>query len=223
MDEDSDEEENRAKKTSQRAGAKENQPTPKKDLPLPPNPEQVIIRKDYDPKVAKQQAQSGSSTKSQPGEMFFKSPLTGELIPASSMSEHMRISMLDPRWIEQKQKERKEREEQEEVLASGMSIEKNLKRLAEYRSDVFGSGAEEVLIGRKVGDEEKRREAEAAAIWEDNSATPNAAGDKTAKRPSMGISVEDQIKVIQGEDDASANAAASKIGPTIPKIPGQVR
>ena len=43
-------------------------------------------------------------------------------------------------------------------MASGFSIEKNLKRLAEYRSDVFGSGADEVVIGRKLGEEEKRKD-----------------------------------------------------------------
>lgn len=30
------------------------------------------------------------------------SPLTGELIPASQIDEHMRISLLDPKWQEQK-------------------------------------------------------------------------------------------------------------------------
>ena len=30
------------------------------------------------------------------------SPLTGELIPASKIDEHMRISLLDPKWQEQK-------------------------------------------------------------------------------------------------------------------------
>lgn len=132
MDEDSDEE-NKSKKLT------------KKDLPLPPNPEHVIIRKDYDPK-AKQQT---VTTKAAP-DTYFKSPLTGELIPASSMSEHMRISMLDPRWLEQKQREKREKEDQEEVLASGFNIEENLKRLAEYRSDVFGKGDDEVIIGKKV-------------------------------------------------------------------------
>lgn len=141
MDEDSDEEKS---KHSQ------NQKPTKKDLPLPPNPENVIIKHNYDPKASKH-----ALHKTQMADNYFKSPLTGELIPAASMSEHMRISMLDPKWIEQKQREKKEREDQEEVLAGGFNIEENLKRLAEYRSDVFGSGADEVLIGKKVGEEEE--------------------------------------------------------------------
>jgi splicing factor 3A subunit 1 len=129
---------------------------PKKDLPLPPNPENVIVRRDYDPK---NKVQSASSLSKGAGgsEEYFKSPLTGELIPASSMSEHMRISMLDPRWIETRKREQKQRDEQEEVLASGSSIEKHLKRMADYRSDIFGSGADEALIGRKVGEIEEEK------------------------------------------------------------------
>lgn len=194
-----------------------------KDLPLPPNPDNVIIRRDYDPK----NKPTSSSQKKATNEAYFKSPLTGELIPASSMSEHMRISMLDPRWIEQRQKEKKDREDQEEVLASGVSIEKNLKRMAEYRSDMFGSGVEEAIIGRKLGKGEEEKKAEEAATWDGHSNTT----EKTAKRALNGISVEDQIKAIhqsQGlieSDDASANAA-SKIGPSIPKgapiLPGMV-
>lgn len=101
MDEDSDQEESKKDKQELKK-----QSTLPKDLPLPPNPENVIIRKDYDPKAK-------HTKKPATGEEYFKSPLTGELIPASMMSEHMRISMLDPRWLEQKQKEKKEREEQE--------------------------------------------------------------------------------------------------------------
>ena len=181
-----------------------------KDLPLPPNPDNVIIRRDYDPK----NKPVSTAQKKPPADTYFKSPLTGELIPASSMSEHMRISMLDPRWIEQRQKEKKDREDQEEVLAGGMSIEKNLKRLAEYRSDMFGSGVDETVIGRKFGKGEEEKKVEDATTWDST--------EKSSKRTLTGITVEDQIKAIhqsQGlieSDDAAANAA-SKIGPSIPK------
>jgi splicing factor 3A subunit 1 len=31
------------------------------------------------------------------------SPITGELVPVSEMAEHMRISLIDPRWKEQRE------------------------------------------------------------------------------------------------------------------------
>ena len=202
----SEEEQRRKLKQKEEASRYQTLPLSKKDLPLPPNPENVIIRP-YDPKAKPQQQQS---TKDK--EAYFKSPLTGELIPGSSLSEHMRISMLDPRWIEQKHKERKEREEQEEVFATGVNIEKYLKGMAEYRSDLFGHGAEEVLIGKKIGEEEKKKED--AVAWDGHTNTV----EKTAKKAMTGISLEDQIKSLhqsQGfmEDDANA----SKIGPALPK------
>ena len=78
------------------------------------------------------------------------SPLTGELIPASKLQEHLRISLLDPRWREQRDKERREKMEQEAVFAHGQFVEHNLKQLAERRTDIFGVGQEETAIGRKV-------------------------------------------------------------------------
>jgi splicing factor 3A subunit 1 len=73
----------------------------KVDLPLPPNPDNVIIRRDYDPK---NKNASQAAPKPTGSEQFFKSPITGELIPASMMAEHMRISMLNPDWLKQKQR-----------------------------------------------------------------------------------------------------------------------
>ena len=201
MDEDSDQEDETRKRIAQNkkeeAAATNSTKSQlmKKDLPLPPNPDHVIIRRDYDPKEKQTQSASAAASNSkQGGDTYFKSPLTGELIPSSSMSEHMRIAMLDPRWIEQRQKEKKEREEQEEVLASGFSIEKNLKRLAEYRSDVFGRGDDEVIIGRKLGDEEEQQQQqkkkEDSITWDGHKNTV----EKTTNRALTGISAEDQIQ-----------------------------
>ena len=77
--------------------------------PLPPNPENVIIRKDYDPKAPK--VVDPASGK------FLVSPITGEQIPAEKIAEHMRIGLLDPKWIEQRDRALAERREQEEVYA----------------------------------------------------------------------------------------------------------
>ncbi|CAF0974030.1 unnamed protein product [Brachionus calyciflorus] len=192
MDEDSGEEEKKELKKSMPI---------RPDIPLPPNPENVIIRP-YDPK-AKQVKKPNKS------EEYFKSPITGELIPASMMSEHMRISTLDPKWLEQKQRERKEREEQEDPLAGGFSIEANLKRLAEYRSDMFGSGAEETLIGKKKGEEDKKEKD--LATWDGHSNSV----EMTSKRALSGITVEDQIKAIH-QSQGLIGDETSKIGPTIP-------
>ena len=38
-------------------------------------------------------------------EEWLTSPITGEKIPASKVQDHMRIGLLDPRWVEERDKQ----------------------------------------------------------------------------------------------------------------------
>ncbi len=58
----------------------------------------VEVRK-YDPKQAKQQQKKAGA------EEYLVSPITGERVPASKVQEHMRIGLLDPRWVEERDKQ----------------------------------------------------------------------------------------------------------------------
>lgn len=51
---------------------------------------------------------------------FLISPITGERVPAENMAEHMKISLLDPRWREQRDRVLQEKKEQEQVFAEGI-------------------------------------------------------------------------------------------------------
>ncbi|KZS13174.1 splicing factor 3A subunit 1 [Daphnia magna] len=138
--------------------------------PVAPSAENVIVRKDYNPKaVAKPQARPPA-----PDE-YLISPITGERIPASQVAEHMRIGLLDPRWLEQRDRQMQEKMTQESVYAPGSAIENSLRALAERRTDIFGVGDEETAIGKKIGEEERRKD---EAKWEGQSpAPPPAAGE----------------------------------------------
>lgn len=146
--------------------------------PLPPTPDQVIIRKDYDPKGSTRFLRWVNTkcitsyyyvqcvlischlfltaSKPQPSvtaqDEYLISPITGEKIPASKMQEHMRIGLLDPRWLEQRDRSIRDRQTEDEVYAPGLDIESSLKQLAERRTDIFG--VEETAIGKKIGEEE---------------------------------------------------------------------
>lgn len=87
-----------------------------------------------------------------PQDEYLISPITGEKIPASKMQEHMRIGLLDPRWLEQRDRSIRDRQTEDEVYAPGLDIESSLKQLAERRTDIFG--VEETAIGKKIGEEE---------------------------------------------------------------------
>jgi len=60
------------------------------------------------------------------------------------------LGLLDPKWVEEQSKTTVQGPGQEEVYAPGSSIGSSLKQLAERRTDIFGSGAEEAQIGKKV-------------------------------------------------------------------------
>lgn len=44
------------------------------------------------------------------------------------------------------------------ILCIGSAIEASLKQLAERRTDIFGVGDEETAIGKKIGEEEVRKD-----------------------------------------------------------------
>ncbi|KAG8146142.1 hypothetical protein E2320_012532, partial [Naja naja] len=52
---------------------------------------------------------------------YLVSPITGEKIPASKMQEHMRIGLLDPRWLEQRDRSLREKQTDDEVTWDGHS------------------------------------------------------------------------------------------------------
>lgn len=176
--------------------------------PLPPSLDNVLIRKDYNPK-AKTTTASAASTKPLP-ENYVISPITGEKIPADKLAEHMRYSLLDPRWLEQRDRTVQEKMAQEEVYAAGSAIESSLKNLAERRTDIFGSGVEETSIGQKIGEdgEPMSTTSKEKVTWDGFSNTVEA----TTRAARANITVEDQLAhlaQVRGEDK-------EKIGPSIP-------
>ncbi|XP_048747370.2 splicing factor 3A subunit 1-like [Ostrea edulis] len=182
-------------------------PPPSDHLPpLPPTPDQVIIRKNYDPKARSVHPETGA-------EQYMVSPITGEKILASKVQEHMRIGLLDPMWIKERQKVMKEKQEQEDVYAPGTSIEMSLKGLAERRTDIFGVGIEETQIGKKIGEEETKEPKK--VVWDGHTASM----EKVTQKARENISIEEQIKTIHKVKGFMQDEEKEKIGPNIPKNP----
>lgn len=93
---------------------------------LPPTHDKVVIKK-YDPKQAIKPVAKSSA----PDE-YLISPITGEKILASKMAEHMRIGLLDPRWIEQRDKHTVDKLNQD-------NVSKTLKTFDTLLGDMFFS------------------------------------------------------------------------------------
>ncbi|EOA37486.1 hypothetical protein CARUB_v10011640mg [Capsella rubella] len=92
------------------------------------------------------------------------SPITGELIPIYEMSEHMRISLIDPKFKEQK--DRMFAKIRETTLAQDDEIAKNIVGLARLRPDIFGTTEEEVSNAVKAEIEKKKDEQLKQVIWD---------------------------------------------------------
>ncbi|KAJ4922248.1 hypothetical protein JOQ06_019502 [Pogonophryne albipinna] len=190
--------------------------------PLPPTPDQVIIRKDYDPKASKPPPSIVT-----PDE-YLISPITGEKIQASKMQEHMRIGLLDPRWLEQRDRSIRERQTEDEVYAPGLDIESSLKQLAERRTDIFG--VEETAIGKKIGEEEIQKPEE-KVTWDGHSGSMA----RTQQAAQANITLQEQIEAIHKAKgltpnvngsptplDASAHHSPRPMAPVVRLASGQV-
>merc|ERR1719319_635032 len=151
-----------------------------------PTPGNVVVRK-YDPKAA-------AVVKRRDDEQFLVSPITGERIPANKVAEHMKVGLLDPRWVEERDKHITAKATEDVVFAPGQAIEASLKGLAERRTDIFGVGeeaAQETHIGQKMGEEEQQKSLE-KVTWDGHSSAAEAA----ARAARANISLDDQIAQI---------------------------
>lgn len=118
----------------------------------------------------------------------------------------MRIGLLDPRWVEQRDKFIQEKINQDTVYApgrflchdfqcremfffffSGAAIEASLKQLAERRTDIFGIGDEETAIGKKIGEEDTQKDNK--VTWDGHTSSVEAA----TRAARANITLEDQV------------------------------
>merc|ERR1712241_807264 len=169
-----------------------------------PSSGNVEVRK-YDPKAKKIQKPID--------EQYLVSPITGEKVPASKVQEHMRIGLLDPRWVEERDKQITARAVEDHVFAPGQSIENTLKHFAERRTDVCGVGeeaAQEAAIGKKMGEEETKQRMEADKVtWDGHSSSAEAA----ARAARANISLDDQIQQIHRNKGLIPDSVKENIGP----------
>ncbi|KAI3955482.1 hypothetical protein MKW92_006774 [Papaver armeniacum] len=95
---------------------------------------------------------------------FVVSPITGELIPINEMAEHIRITLIDPKYKEQK--ERMMFKIRETTLAQDDEISRNIVGLALTRPDIFGTTEEEVSNAVKGEIGKKKEEQPKQVIWD---------------------------------------------------------
>ncbi|KAM1833154.1 hypothetical protein ACFX13_023006 [Malus domestica] len=140
---------------------------------------------------------------------YVISTITGELIPINEMSEHMKISLIDPKYKEQK--EMMFAKIRETTLAQDDEISRNIVGLARTRPDIFGTIEEEVSNAVKAEIEKKKDEQPKQVIWDGHT---GSIGHTTNQAMSQNINGEDQ-------NDGFNNDARNLPGPeALPPKPG---
>lgn len=108
----------------------------------------------------------------------------------------MRIGLLDPRWVEERDKQITKQAVEDQVFAAGTSIESQLRNLAERRTDIFGaSDAGETDIGKKVGEAEMPGGGAGGGgkvTWDGHSSSAEAA----ARAARANVTLDEQIEQI---------------------------
>lgn len=105
--------------------------------PRPPEPGMKIV-KDYKPPAASGGRIAGSASALK----YAISPITGEMIPIKEMAEHMRYSLIDPKFREQRQSMLSKIKGS--IQASDDEIAKNIVHLAGTRPDIFSTQDSEI-------------------------------------------------------------------------------
>eukprot|EP01089_Gocevia_fonbrunei_P000857 TRINITY_DN10838_c0_g1_i1.p1 TRINITY_DN10838_c0_g1~~TRINITY_DN10838_c0_g1_i1.p1 ORF type:complete len:520 (-),score=130.26 TRINITY_DN10838_c0_g1_i1:106-1608(-) len=165
---------------------------------------------DVDPELIRKEPIQRVQPKKDNKQDYSICPKCGEAIPIEELNEHMKIELLDRTAREARLKAMKEK--RESSLAEGDEIERNLKRMAKRRTDIFGE--KEVEIGRSVGDEELQNSASKpdTLIWDGHSGSiPRATNAVLA-------GVTDPNLVRAAEEEEKQRAA---IGAALPPGPGQ--
>ncbi|XP_065169774.1 splicing factor 3A subunit 1 [Atheta coriaria] len=196
----SDKDDNRLQDMDEESSGDEDERPPTIQPVLPPALDKVVVKK-YDPK------QAVKVSRPTVGDDYLISPINGERIPASKVQEHMRIGLLDPRWVEQRDKHIVDKINQDTVYAAGSAIDASLKLLAERRTDIFGVGDEETAIGKKIGEEETRKDEK--VTWDGHTSSVEAA----TRAARANITLEDQIHQIHKVKGLLPDEEKEKIGP----------
>lgn len=106
-----------------------------------------------------------------------------------------------------------DRQDDDPTNASGTEISRNIAKLAERRTDIFGvgaQGAEQTIIGRKLGEEEHTApRSDSKAIWDGQQSTIDA----TTRAAQHAITLDQQISEIQRQHGYQPDPNKERIGP----------
>ncbi|EPR63589.1 surp module domain-containing protein [Toxoplasma gondii ME49] len=102
----------------------------------------IRVVKDY---IRQPRKRAGAAAAEATQQGLQRCPITGQLVPADQMSNHLRVLLLDPKWKEQKERFL-EKAKAESAFAPMEDVEGNLALFVSKRPDLFGSVDEQVVV-----------------------------------------------------------------------------
>lgn len=119
---------------------------------------QIKVVSDFRPRMAPAanftSASSASGTSSVAHTMI--DPISGKAVPVHEMAEHMRVSLLDPKWRTEQQ--RFQEKQRDTGYAEGSSIADSLRQFAKKRGDIFSSASALITEGSDGNDDTEETE-----------------------------------------------------------------
>lgn len=152
-----EEEERKAAEEKEREEREKEEIAPDEEPPVEMEPEIPMPAQDTEMKVRKDYVRHKKASTQR---MMQRCPITGQLIPAEEMSNHLKVLLLDPKWKHQKDA-LVERARKESAFAD--DVEANLASFVAKRPDLFGSVDEQIREAAEAGAEAAARDAGADA------------------------------------------------------------
>merc|ERR1719163_1853559 len=157
MEEDAKEEEQTAGKEVEKPKKPDKKDDDEEDdaLPIPDEDVNFTVRTEYTRNYQKAKQKLAAATGG-----LQKCPITGQMVPAEDMTQHLKVVLLDPKWKKQKDQllERARRES-----AFDDNVEANLASFVTKRPDLFGDIEDQIRMTGEMNAEAGAREAGADA------------------------------------------------------------
>mmetsp|Transcript_49999 Transcript_49999/g.99325 ORF Transcript_49999/g.99325 Transcript_49999/m.99325 type:complete len:706 (+) Transcript_49999:75-2192(+) len=208
------EERERAEREREEAAPDEDPFELEPEIPMPSQDPEMKVRKDY---VRHKKASTQR--------MMQRCPITGQLIPAEDMSNHLKVLLLDPKWKQQKDA-LVERARKESAFAD--DVEANLASFVAKRPDLFGSVDEQIREAAEAGAEAAARDAGADAGPAHTMVPPTAQGSggksnapqlpapSSSSQPALpGAAGQQAIGPITGVSTINARLPSASLNPPI--------
>ena len=136
-------------------------------------------------------------------------PVCGDTVPIATMSEHVRVELLNPKFREERRK-LEQRKQEQASLAEGADPSRFLKQFAGARTDLFGAQADEEAQARREAQAQQLAREKVRHVWDGHTNSATTAQDARQRQARL------DEQITQMQPSAPAAPVAGPQAPTVP-------